>query len=73
MEGIIKFQFVQKGKNDYVMNVVTEANRFNEMVLLETLHEILSKDAQIQIKQVTEIEQLSSGKTPYIINSYKPN
>lgn len=73
VQGVSKFQFVQKDKNDYVMNVVAESSAFDGSELLGMLKGILGRDANIRVQKVNEIEQLASGKTPYIINEYKRN
>ncbi|RST74181.1 phenylacetate--CoA ligase family protein [Siminovitchia acidinfaciens] len=70
VEGVKKFQFIQKGKNDYVMNVIPDSSFFNEEQVMNILRDILGEDADIRLIPVEDIPTLASGKTPYIVNEY---
>jgi phenylacetate-CoA ligase len=63
-----QFQFIQKGKTDYLVkiNVDGEFNRQDE--LKEKLLELLGQGANIRIEKVDEIPTLASGKRKYILN-----
>ncbi len=69
--GVIKFQFIQKDKDNYVMNVVPDFKSYNEIEIKEIIHSILGSDAKVKIQQVESIPTLPSGKTAYIVNEYK--
>lgn len=70
VEGVKKFQFIQKDQNDYVMKVVPDSSKFDEKIIHDILVDILGADAVIWIEEVDDIPKLSSGKTAYIVNEY---
>ncbi|MFS0689425.1 hypothetical protein AB1K89_09290 [Sporosarcina sp. 179-K 8C2 HS] len=70
VKGVIKFQFIQKDKNNYTMKVVADEEHYNETELLRILHGILGENAMISIEMVDMIKPLASGKTAYIVNEY---
>lgn len=68
---ISQFQLIQKGEKDYhlLLNVPENYNRIEELDCV--LHSLLGSDAHLDIKKVSEIPVLSSGKRRYIVNEWK--
>lgn len=66
-EGIKQFQFIQKTKTDYLIKI-NHGSSFDENELLDVLHDVVGRDANIQIEIVDDIPILASGKRRYIVN-----
>jgi phenylacetate-CoA ligase len=75
LEGILQFQFIQTGKKDYCLKMVTMPSYPYEKagLIKEKLLKTLGKEAEIDFNYVDNIAPLPSGKRPYIINNYKKN
>lgn len=68
---IKEFQFIQKGKIDYELNLVSpEIDSYIDKISKD-FQAILGQDIKLSIKFVDRIDRLKSGKKPYIINEYK--
>jgi len=67
-----QFQFIQNGRNDYVLNLnLAGASSAREAQLKDDLRMYLGSDAVISIEYVEEIPLLASGKRKKIVNNYK--
>ncbi|MFO7970730.1 MAG: hypothetical protein R6U40_03160 [Desulfobacterales bacterium] len=69
-DDIIKFQFIQKDKNNYLMKLQTKSNFSDEKKLRQRIQNILGNGIKLSVKYVDDIPPLQSGKRPYIINEY---
>jgi len=72
---IAQYQLIQQGQKDYTIKLVL-GKKFQERTfdidkLKAELNQWLGDDALITITYVEDIEQLPSGKRPYIINKYQ--
>jgi len=72
---IAQYQLIQQGQKDYTIKLVL-GKKFQERTfdidkLKAELNQWLGDDALITITYVEYIEQLPSGKRPYIINKYQ--
>lgn len=66
---VIQYQFVQEGKNNYRVKLITDKQtQFQEKEMYILLKEILGDEALIRFEYVNEIPRLSSGKFRYIKN-----
>ena len=68
---VIQFRFIQKGKGDYTMSLLTMPAFAQEQVIRDRLKRILGKDANVRFEYVDSIPPLKSGKRPYVINEYR--
>ncbi|GIM56336.1 hypothetical protein CAPN006_07300 [Capnocytophaga canimorsus] len=72
----IQHQLIQETQKKYTLNLVLNTYQYSkediEMEkILRDFYDWLGADAQISVNFVDDIEKLSSGKRPYIINRYK--
>lgn len=68
----LQYQIIQETEKSYKLNIVLQKNDVvNIDEIAFRLRNWLGSDANIKINIVDEIEQLPSGKRPYIINNYK--
>lgn len=68
---IKQFQFIQKGKNNYLLKLNLDGNFQRSAEIIETLKNILGDKACIDIEKVEEIPVLASGKRRYIVNEWR--
>lgn len=75
LKGIMQFQLIQTSKKNYTLNmVISSIFPSNEThKLIDKLKEILGEDAAIELKYVSSIKPLPSGKRPFIVNEYRKN
>lgn len=67
---IKQFQFIQNGKNDYILKLNCRDSYFTrENELLSDVKKFLGADAKIKFEYINEIPQLASGKRKKIINN----
>ena len=67
---IKRYQFIQKDKGVY--RLLIKGTRDQEQELTEKLKQIFGYSIDLSFEIVEEIPVLSSGKTVYILNEYKP-
>lgn len=68
---IRQFQFIQNGKNEYVIRLNCGGSDFKEREsLLNSMKYFLGENASISIEIVNEIPSLVSGKRKKIVNNY---
>ena len=68
---IKQFQFIQKGKNNYLLKLNLDGDFQRSAEIIETLQNILGDKACIDIETVEEIPVLASGKRRYIVNEWR--
>ncbi len=68
---IKQFQFIQKGKNNYLLKLNLDGNFQRSEEIIATLKNILGDKACIDIEKVGEIPVLASGKRRYIVNEWR--
>lgn len=70
---IKQFQFIQKDKKEYLMNISikTETVKNEELNFINELKTVLGNDAIIKINWVDELPVLNSGKRKIVINEWK--
>lgn len=66
-EGIKQFQFIQKGKKEYLIRI-NRGSVFDKEDLWGILHSIVGDAADIKLEEVDDIPILASGKRRYIVN-----
>lgn len=68
-QGIKQFQFIQKGKTEYLLKLNLERKTFEDLDKLKVLFlDLLGHDAKIAIEYCDEIPVLASGKRRYLVN-----
>ena len=67
-----QYQFIQEGKNDYLLKVNGAKGIYSEAEFDETLRSILGEDANIKIEYVDQLPVLASGKFKKTVCNYKP-
>lgn len=66
-----QYQFVQNGKNDYLLKLNAQPNTIvRELELLNAIKDYVGDDANIRIEYVDEIPLLASGKRKQVICNY---
>lgn len=70
-QGVQQYQFIQKGKKDYMMRINVGDCKLDEKAVLNDLRRIVGDDANINIEYTDEIPVLASGKRRYIKNEMK--
>lgn len=65
---IRQFQFIQQGRNEYIVKINAGSEFAGEKDVEKALKELLGSNAIISIERVEEIPVMSSGKRRYIIN-----
>lgn len=68
LEGIARFQFVQRASGEYLVRLVTIPSFSQEPVIRSRLLALLGTDASLHFAYVDDIPPLPSGKRPYIVN-----
>ena len=68
---IAQFQFVQRGKTQYLLRLNCAPDSEREGRLSKALRAIVGDEAQIDFAYVSEIPVLHSGKRRYIVNEYQ--
>jgi len=68
VEGILQYQFVQRGPAAYLIRIQVMPAFHEESVLRDRFQGLLGPDASIEIRRVESIPPLPSGKRPYILN-----
>jgi phenylacetate-CoA ligase len=71
VEQVLQFQFAQLGHHEYQMRLVTLPEFSSEDLVRQRLGTILGADARLGIEYADQIEPLSSGKRPYIVNEWR--
>ncbi len=69
--GILQFQFIQKGKNIYVVKLKVKPAFNHSELLINRYKELLGYDANIKLEYLDVIPQAQSGKRAIVINEYK--
>lgn len=72
-EGIIQWQFIQKGKKEYLLKCILK-DPYNEDYLypaIDYLKDSIGRDAIINIERVDGIPTLASGKRKAVVNEWK--
>lgn len=69
--GILQYQFVQSGQKDYELRLRVAPSFAHFEDCAGALRALLGDDARVVAREVDEIEALSSGKRPLVINSWK--
>lgn len=67
---LVRFQFVQKDKNKYLLKLITRDNFTVEAEIAGKIKEKLGQGIDLTIEYVEDIPPLQSGKRPYVINEY---
>ena len=72
-DDVLQWQFIQKDQNVYILKVVPiDSNNWNnKSIAVESLSQILGRDAKIQVQLVEETPVLASGKRKMVINEWK--
>lgn len=70
IHGIKQWQFIQEGKNSYVMKLNCEGDA-DISEIIDKLKVVLGHDAEIEIQYVEEIPVVSSNKRRAVICNYK--
>lgn len=66
-----QYQFVQNGKNDYLLKLNAQPNsKIREEELLYAIKDYIGDDANINVEYVDEIPLLASGKRKQVICNY---
>ena len=70
-EGIKQYQFIQKGKNEYLckLNILAKSAK-EEQRILDRLLKLLGASANIKFEYVNEIPLLASGKRKKVVNEF---
>ena len=71
---IQQYQFIQESEKGYTMllNLKNDVSFSRESELLKVLKSYLGDDAVINVKYVSEIPVLKSGKRKQVVNKYRP-
>jgi phenylacetate-CoA ligase len=68
---IRQFQFIQKGKSDYLMLINTTENKFERAEeLIHDLKKFVGEESNIRLTFENDIPVLASGKRRKIVNEY---
>ena len=68
---IRQFQFIQKGKKEYLIRLNAKIDMGRRQALVADMQHLLGEDARIMIEEVDEIPVLASGKRRYIVNEWR--
>ena len=68
---IKQFQLIQEGEKSYILKLNVESTFNSQNELIDMFKSYLGDDAEIEIKYVEEIPQLSSGKRRLTVNNYR--
>lgn len=69
---LAQFQFIQNGKNDYVLKINDPKNTYVDSDFYPVLREYLGENACVAIERVSEIPCCASGKFMQAICNYHP-
>lgn len=69
--GILQWQFIQKGKKDYLLKLITKENNFDAGSVRRELLPLFGRNANIVIEFVNTIPVLASGKRKPVVNKWK--
>lgn len=71
ISGIIQWQFIQKGENEYLLKINEEKGGLDIDKAVFEIKQIVGKDSKIAVEYVDEIPVLASGKRKSVINEWK--
>lgn len=72
-EIVLQWQFIQKGRNTYLLKIIKKNVDFSTGKLIEDIKESFGQDADISVEYVDGIPILASGKRKSVINEYIQN
>ena len=70
IEGIHQWQFIQKGKKEYIIKLNTD-NKLDKEYVISAIKEIIGKNTILTLEMVEEIPVLASGKRKSVICEWK--
>lgn len=70
LPGIVQWQFIQKGKYDYLLKI-NKKSCFNESETINQILLIIGNEANLNIEYVNEIPVLKSGKRKSVVCEWK--